>query len=80
MESDGRTYEFRRASLWRREEALYAGGERVGSVKRSSLWRSTATAELPGLPLPVQLFVLAVVLTMWDWSDAAAGSSAAATG
>lgn len=78
VEADGRTYEFRRASMWRQEEELQSGGQRVGSVKRTSMWRGDAVAELPGLPVPVQVFVLAVVLTMWDWESAAA--SVAATG
>jgi len=30
-------------------------------------------AELPGLPLPVQVFVLVVVFTMWDSQNASAG-------
>jgi hypothetical protein len=79
VEADGRTYEFRRASMWRQEEELHSGGRRVGSVKRTSVWRGDAVAELPGLALPVQIFVLAVVLTMWD-SQSAAASTAAAGG
>ena len=81
VEASGRTYEFQRASMWRREEELRSAGLRVGSVKRVSLWRSDAEADLPGLPVPVQMFVFAVVLTMWDWADAtaaAAGGAAAA--
>jgi hypothetical protein len=66
VEADGRTYEFHRASLWRQEEELHSEGRRVGSVKRNSIWRGDAVADLPGLSLPVEVFVLAVVLTMWD--------------
>jgi hypothetical protein len=44
----------------------------VGSVRRKSMWRIGAVTDLPGLTTPVEVFVLAVVLTMWD--------SAAATG
>jgi hypothetical protein len=79
VESDGRTYEFQRASMWRQEQELRSGGERVGSVRRTSMWRSDATADLPGLPLPVQIFVLAVVLSMWDATNAAASGGGAAT-
>jgi hypothetical protein len=75
VEADGRTYEFRRASVWRQEEELLSEGRRVGSVKRKSIWRSDAVADLPGLPLSIEVFVLAVVLTMWD-SDAAIAASA----
>ena len=72
VKADGRTYEFRRASAWRQEEELLVGGLRLGSVKRTSMWRGDAVADLPGLPLYVQVFVLAVVLATWDSSAAAA--------
>jgi len=75
VEADGRTYEFRRASVWRQEEELHSRGRSVGSVRRTSLWRGDAVADLPGLPLSVQVFVLAVVLTKWD-SDAAVAATA----
>jgi hypothetical protein len=71
VEASGRSYQFKRASLWRPEEVLVADGRPVGSVRRTSLWRSDTAAELPGLPLPVQVFVLVVVLTMWDSRAAA---------
>lgn len=82
VESDGRTYQFQRPSVWRNEEELVVDGRRVGSVRRTSWWRSDAAADLSGLATPVQIFVLAVVLTKWDWDDAgtaAAGGGAAAT-
>jgi hypothetical protein len=74
VEADGRSYEFRRVSWWRSEEALIAAGQQVGSIRRLSVWRSDAEADLPGLSLPLQVFVFVVVLTMWD---AQAASSAA---
>ena len=46
----------------------------VGFVKRTSIWTSDAMADLPGLPVPVQIFVLTVVLTKWDAEAAAAGA------
>lgn len=67
-----RAYTFRRASMWRQEEELWVDGQRVGSVRRISAWRSDAVADLPVLTLPAQIFVFAVVLTMWD-SVAASG-------
>jgi hypothetical protein len=70
VEAAGRTYEFRRMSWWRQEQGLRSGDRYVGSVKRTSIWRGDAVADLPGLPLPVRIFVLAVVLTMWDRSSA----------
>jgi hypothetical protein len=65
VEAGSRTYEFRRAS-WRLDQELHLEGRCVGSVKRISTWRGGAVADLPGLPLPVEVFVLVVVLTMWD--------------
>jgi hypothetical protein len=72
VQAGGVSYEFRRPSIWRHEEALLADGHRVGSVNRKSVWRSDTVADLPGLPVPVQVFVLAVVLTVWDQAAAAA--------
>jgi hypothetical protein len=77
VEAAGRTYDFQRASLWREEQELRCDGRRLGSVKRTSIWRGDAVADLPGVPLPVQVFVLAVVLTMWDWSAAGAVTAGA---
>lgn len=74
VEANGRTYGFRRVSMWRQEEELQSGGQRVGSVKRNSIWRGDAVADLPGLPRPVEVFVLAVVLTMWDLAAASAAT------
>lgn len=78
VETGGQIYEFQRASIWRQEEILCSAGRQLGTVKRTGLWRSDATADLPGLPVPVQIFVLAVVLTMWDHQSAAATAGGAA--
>ena len=75
VEADGRTHEFRRASMWRQEEELVVEGQRVGSVRRLSSWRADSVADLPTLPLPTQIFVLCVVLTMWDNAAAAVAAS-----
>lgn len=74
VEAQGQTYEFRRASIWRYEEELHCDGRPVGSVRRSSWWRSDVHADLPGLPRPVQIFVLVVVLMKWEQQDSAAAS------
>jgi hypothetical protein len=66
------TYSFRRKSMWSSEQELLTGGTRVGSIRRTSTWRSDTVADLPGLPLPVQLFVLGVVISMWEAQQAAA--------
>ena len=73
VQASSRTYRFQRASWWRSEELLVADGRPVGSVRRVSHWRSDAVADLPDLPLPLQIFVVAVVLSMWD-AEAAAGA------
>jgi hypothetical protein len=75
VEAAGQTYHFQRASMWSDEQELLAGGVRVGSVRKTSFWRGDATAELPGLPLPVQVFVVGVVITMWNAKAAAAGAA-----
>jgi hypothetical protein len=73
----GRTvYEFRRPSFWRREDELVVRGARAGYVKRVGTWRHEVVADLPGLPPPVQIFVLAVLITKWDRADAAGASAA----
>ena len=73
IEADGTTYQFHRTSPWRQEEELHVDGRRVGSVRRRSIWRGDAVSDLPGLPLAVEAFVLAVALTKWDSDAAAAG-------
>jgi len=72
VEASGRTYRFQRASRWRSEELLVADGRPMGSVRRVSTWRGNAVADLPDLPLPLQVFVIVVVLTMWNAQAAAA--------
>ena len=75
VETVGRTYEFRRPSMWRHEEELVVDGQRAGSIRRLSMWRNDAVADLPGLPPAVQVFVLCVLLTTWDASDATAAAT-----
>ena len=41
-------------------------GSPVGRVRRVSAWRGEAEADLPGLPVPVQVFVLVSLLGVWD--------------
>lgn len=74
VRADGQEYTFVRASIWRHEEELHARGRAVGSVRRTSLWRNDTEVNLPGLSLPVQIFVLGVVLAKWDNETAAAAS------
>lgn len=74
VEAGATTYQFRRASFWRQEQELLAGGQRVGFVRRTGIWRGDVVADLPGLPLAVEVFALAVVLATWDSESAAAAA------
>lgn len=69
----GMEYRFQRSSWWRPEETLLAGDQPVGYVKRESMWRTETVADLPGLPVQVQVFVVVVVLTMWDAQASSGG-------
>jgi len=73
VEAEGRTYTFERASLWRSEERLVVDGRPAGTIRRLGTFRSEAVADLPGLSLPLQVFVFTVVLSAWDAAAAAAG-------
>jgi hypothetical protein len=72
VEAAGQTYHFRRKSFWGNEEELLLGDAPVGSVRRTSLWRGDVAVELPGLAPALQLFVLGVVISMWNERAAAA--------
>jgi hypothetical protein len=69
----GRPYQFQRKSMWRFEEQLVTNEQTAGTVRRTSMWRGDAVADLPDLPLPVQVFVLVIVLTTWEAQSASAG-------
>ena len=73
VQADDRTYQFERVSWWRSDQILVTDGTQVGSVRRLGVWRWGAVADLPDLPQAVQVFVVAVVLAMWQAQAAAAG-------
>jgi hypothetical protein len=75
VQAGDHAYQFRRASMWRGDQELLLGDQAVGSIRRDSVWRSSAVADLPGMPEPVQVFVLCVVLAKWDAATAAAISA-----
>jgi hypothetical protein len=75
VRADGRVYEFRRASLWGNEQELVSAGVKTGSIRRTSGWTGAIEADLPGMPLPVQIFVVGVQLARWQAQRAAAASS-----
>lgn len=68
------TYQFQRASVWSEAQDLLVDGRKVGSVRKVSVWRSDVAVDLPGVPLPVQVFILGVLVTMWQAHAAAAAS------
>jgi len=74
-----RTYQLRRASIWRGGQELLLGDQPVGSIRRASMWRGSAVAELPGMPPPIQVFVLCVVLAGWEAATVAAKSAICAS-
>jgi hypothetical protein len=74
--AEGTEYSFRRASMLRGDQELLGADGPVGRIAQRSMWKGGAVAELPGLPTAVQVFVVAVVLSMWASQSAAAGASA----
>ena len=70
IEADGTTYHFSRRAPWLHEETLSDRGRRLGSVRRTNLWRGDAAADLPGIPRVVEVFAIAVALSRWA-ADAA---------
>ncbi len=65
LHEGGRTHTFRRASWWSGDQLLVDGDRVLGGVRRTGAWRGDDEADLPGLDLPVQVFALTVVLTLW---------------
>ncbi|WP_229072873.1 hypothetical protein [Actinoplanes sp. DH11] len=74
VEADGRVYEFQRTSSWRNDQQLVHNGIPVGTIKRRNSFSSKVEADLPGLPLPVQIFVLGVLISLWNSQAAAAAA------
>ena len=72
VSSIGRTYEFRRASFFGHRHELVADGVKVGSLRRTSNWSGAVEADLPGMPLPVQICVVGVQIAIWQAQAAAA--------
>jgi hypothetical protein len=75
VQAGGATYRFQRAS-WRQEQLLAdspdgTDNRPAGTVRRVSAWRSDVVADLPNLAMTLQVFVVVVVLTMWNARDAA---------
>jgi hypothetical protein len=75
VQAGGRTYEFRRASFWGNQQELLVDGARVGSMRRTSAWSGAIEADLPGMPLPLQIFVVGVQIAIWQSQQQAAAAS-----
>ena len=73
VDAAGQTYQFQRASIFSGTQEMRNMAGPIGRVQRSSVWRGDVVAELPGMALPVQIFVLGVIITVRDTQGAAAG-------
>ncbi|WP_157408196.1 hypothetical protein [Actinoplanes sp. N902-109] len=69
--ADGQTYVFERASFWSSDQELRVGDRRAGSIRQAGRWRTDIAVDLPGVPLPTQIFVMGVVIAMWQVQAAA---------
>lgn len=47
---------------------------KFGSIRRTGFWNGRVEADLPTLSLPAQIFVVGVMVTIWDRQAAAASS------
>jgi hypothetical protein len=74
--ADGRTYEFRRASIFGNHQELLIGGVPAGSLRRVSAWSGGIEADLPGMPLPLQVFVIGVQIAIWRAQQSAVAAGA----
>ncbi|MEU4242542.1 hypothetical protein [Actinoplanes sp. NPDC026619] len=76
VRADGRTYEFRRASMWGNQQEMLLDGVTVGSMRRTSGWTGAIEADLPGMPLPLQIFVVGAQIARWQAEQSAASAGA----
>jgi hypothetical protein len=81
LETGTKRYELAKAGWFARTYRLLRDGKQVGEVAGGRWWSHRGTADLPAqVPVPVQAFTVAVVITMWRRDDAASGGGAAASG
>jgi hypothetical protein len=73
MQASGRTYEFRRASFFSSRQELVVDGKVAGSLRRISAWTGGIEADLPGMPLPLQVFVVGVQIALWQAQQSEGG-------
>lgn len=80
LTTGGRAYELAKRS-WSRTYELRRDGAVVGEVAARGVFSGKAAAALPTeLPLPVQVFVVAIVMALWRRQQAAAAGAAAGGG
>jgi hypothetical protein len=73
VEAGYRRYQFERRSFWRLTFAYLVGEREAGNVSPlGGRRRSDYAADLPDVPLPIQGFVLAIVLSLRDIRRASA--------
>ena len=76
-----RTYGLARRSWMSRAYEVRGRGQALGEVRPTSAFSGRAAVELPAeLPVTAQVFLIAVVLTLWRRDEAAAGAAVAAGG
>ncbi len=79
VDYNGMRFELRKASVWFRRFLVVAGTKEIGSVAPHSMWTRRAEAKLPeNWPLEVKLFVVWLVLAMWNREAGAAVAMAGA--
>ena len=62
----GRDYTLLKPSIWRRTFALLDGERQIGAISPESAWTRRATADLPpDVPVPIQAFVVWLVILLW---------------
>jgi hypothetical protein len=62
----GRDYTLRKPSIWRRPFVLLDGERQIGAISPESAWTRRATADVPSdWPVPVQAFVIWLVIILW---------------
>jgi hypothetical protein len=69
-----------RTSIWKETWEVRRFGEPVGTLAKDGAFKNTSTADLPDdLPLPLRLFIVCLVETLWERSrqSAAAGGASA---
>jgi hypothetical protein len=65
IQADGHSYRFQRAGLFRREFEYLRDDAVVGFIRRPSMWNNDIEADLPGLPLVLQVFLVGVCVVAW---------------